>query len=179
MLPDSCVTLHCQNISSCHTDYNEPIVGFILLLGMTWCGLLGWFTWLTHLWGMWPSHNDVCLGGKAHWCYTAISVAAQDGSYSIIYIYIIYISIWCMCIYIGGGGGFCVACNVYQLVEHHDNTWFRTRCVHGVSSPNLVCQPHAGEILNMTMWEGWCHIYGWLCHYMLNMVWVMLFSHRP
>ena len=90
MLPDSCVTLHCQNISSCNTDYNEPIVGFILLLGMTWCGLLGWFTWLTHFWGMWPSHNDVCLGGKAHWCYTAISVAAQDGSYSNIYIYICY-----------------------------------------------------------------------------------------
>ena len=72
MLLDSSVTLHCQNISSCHTDHNEPIISFILLLTVTWCGLLGWFMWLTLFWGMGPSHNDVFLGGKAHlvvYCY--------------------------------------------------------------------------------------------------------------
>ena len=71
------VTLGCQNFISWNTDFDEPIVGFILPLSIYsvpwWLGRCG--SVMSHLWGTWPGRNGTCLVGKAclgvnyyQWC---------------------------------------------------------------------------------------------------------------
>ena len=128
MISTGSITMDCHDICGCHTDYDEPIVGFISLLSLMECALMAWSVWLSddtslrHMaWPKWcPSWWQSLLGDELS------SVSQQGGSSAIC------LNRSCMCIFVWGF--FCIVSNAYHLVDLHGSAWFRPRWVHGICS---------------------------------------------